>query len=433
LIDFVVVDEPVEPAILGLNSCLVMNLIRRVDAVFDNEIPSQLPSIVQKYKGVFEGLGRLTPEHEIQLLPGATPVVHAARRVPFRLRERVEKQLLEMEAAGVLKRVTEPTEWVSSMVVASKPNGGLRLCIDPTDFNVSVKRQHFAVPSAEELFGRLSGAKHFAVLDATSGFYQIPLTEESSYLWTMATPIGRFRYLRLPFGIKSAPEVYQCTMMELFGDLPGVEIYFDDFLVWGETESQLTDRLEAVFQRCERVNLRLNMSKCQFFLQTVRWLGHKIGDGILQADPAKVAAIVNMPDPSNKQDLMRLLGMATYLDKFCENLSNLARPLRDLLKVDAMWIWDAQQRAAFQKLKDAFSGLPVLRLYDPKRPLVVLVDASPTGLGAVLLQDGQPVSYSSVTLTETQKGYVQIEKELLAVQFGLDRFNQLHLRPNSRR
>ena len=329
-----------------------------------------------------------------------------------------------MEAAGILERVTEPTEWVSPMVVTSKPTGGLRICIDPTNLNQSVKRQHFAVPSAEELFGRLSKAKYYAVLDATSGFYQIPLTTESSYLCTMATPFGRFRYLRLPFGIKSAPEVYQCTMQELFGDLSGVEIYFDDFMVWGETKQQLEERLEAVFRRCEEVNLKLNLSKCQFLLQNVRWLGHIIGEGSLQADPAKIEAIVNMADPRDKKELLRVLGMATYLDKFCKDLSNLTRPLRDLLKGDAEWVWDEQQSAALQKLKDAFSSLPVLRLYNPEQPLVVSVDASPTGLGAVLLQDGQPVSYASVTLTDTQKRYVQIEKELLAIQFGLNRFRQ---------
>ena len=176
VIDFVVVAEPGQPAILGLKSCLALNLIQRIDTVSNNEMPSQLPPIVKKHIGVFEGLGRLSPEHNIHLLPGATPVVHAARRVPFRLRDRVEEQLLEMEAAGIIKRVTEPTALVSPMVVASKANGALRLCIDPTDLNKAVKRQHFAVPSVKELFGRLSKAKHFAVLDATSGFYQIPLT-----------------------------------------------------------------------------------------------------------------------------------------------------------------------------------------------------------------------------------------------------------------
>jgi len=137
-----------------------------------------------------------------------------------------------------------------------------------------------------------------------------------------------------------------------------------------------------------------------------------------------VRAILVMPEPRDKTELTRLLGMVTFLDKFCDGLSTLARPLRDLLKAYSVWMWDEQQRAALNKLKDAFTSLPVLKLYDPAQSLVVSVDASPTGLGAVLFQAGHPVSYSSVTLTETQKRYVQIEKELLAVQFGLQRFRQ---------
>ena len=170
-----------------------------------------------------------------------------------------------------------------------------------------------------------------------------------------------------------------------FGHLLGVDIYFDDFLVWGETEAQLNDRLENVFKRCEDVNLKLNNAKCQFSLRNVTWLGHIIGDGSLQADPAKVEAIVNMPEPRDKHDLQRLLGMATYLDKFFPYLSNLTCPLRDLLKEDSAWVWDAQQQATLQKFKAAFSSLPVLRLYDPAQPLVVSVDDSPPKRSASLL------------------------------------------------
>lgn len=116
--------------------------------------------------------------------------------------------------------------------------------------------------------------------------------------------------------------------------------------------------------------------------------------------------------------------MTTYLDKFCKNLSTIARPLRDLLKQDSQWIWDEQQRAAWNKLKKAFQDLPSLTLFNPDIPLVVSVDASPTGLGAVLLQNERPIAFWSVSLTDTQKRYVQLEKELLAVQCGLDRFHQ---------
>ena len=230
---------------------------------------------------------------------------------------------------------------------------------------------------------------------------------------TMVTPWGRFRFLRMPFGLKSAPEVYLHTMSELFGDLQGVIIYFDDFLVTGETMEELQSNLRQVLIRCRQHNLKLQLKKCRFFLQEVPWLGHIIGDGEVKADPSKIEAIVNMPEPSDKVALIRLLGIATYLDKFCKNLAGLTRPLRDLLKESSVWIWEEQQRAAFIKLKEAMSSLPALRRFDLDLPAVLSVDASPTGLGAVLLQNGQPVAFSSTSLTPTQQRYCQLEKELL--------------------
>ena len=116
--------------------------------------------------------------------------------------------------------------------------------------------------------------------------------------------------------------------------------------------------------------------------------------------------------------------MATYLDKFCENLAAITRPLRDLLKESSAWVWEEPQREAMTRLKEAMSSLPTLRRFDLQLPVVLSVDASPTGMGAGWLQNGQPVAYSSTSLTPTQRRYCQIEKELLAVQFGLMRFRQ---------
>ena len=127
-------------------------------------------------------------------------------------------------------------------------------------------------------------------------------------------------------------------MSDLFGDLPGVFTYFDDFLVTGETMEELEANLRRVFERCRVHNLKLQLKKCRFFLQEIPWLGHVIGQGTLKADPGKIEAIVNMPDPAGPPDLIRLLGMVTYLDKFCCNLAELTRPLRDLLKGNSAWV-----------------------------------------------------------------------------------------------
>lgn len=223
-----------------------------------------VPAIVKEYMDVFTGLGKLPVEHTIKLSTGRNavdPVVSAAGRIPFSLEDPVYRKLKQMVEDGVITPVTEPTNWVSRMVVASNPDGDIRICLDPSVLNKAVQRQHFAVPLVEQLFTRIGKAKYFCSLDAASGFYQIPLSEESSFLCTMATPRGRYRFLKLPFGLKSAMEVYLQTMSEPFGDLEGVIIYFDDFLVVGETVEKLEVNLRRVLDRCRLQNLKLQLKK----------------------------------------------------------------------------------------------------------------------------------------------------------------------------
>lgn len=153
---------------------------------------------------------------------------------------------------------------------------------------------------------------------------------------------------------------------------------------------------------------KASAKEVRFFLQELPWLGPIIGQGTLKPDPCKIDAVVDMPDPSGPLDLIRLLGVVTYLDKFCKDLAGLTRQLRNLLKADAAWIEEVPQKRCLAKLKVAVSSLPVLRLFDHSRPGVVSVDASPIGIGAVLLQNDQPIAYSSTSLTVTQKRYFQI-------------------------
>ena len=240
-VTFVIADE-VDVPVLGLPSCKKLNVVRLVNSV---EVPRELkrPSpilnhptidvLINKYAKVFKGIGKLPVKHHIQIKQGAVPVIRPARRISFKIRNPVLAKLNEMEDLKLIEKVSDPTEWVSPMVVARKSNGDIRICLDPNDLNKAVKRQHFQVPSAQEIFSRIGRAQYFYTLDATSVFLQVQLTEESTFLTTMATPFGRYRFLRLPFGLSSSPEAYQQMMVELFGDLLGVEVYFDDFFVWG--------------------------------------------------------------------------------------------------------------------------------------------------------------------------------------------------------
>jgi hypothetical protein len=187
---------------------------------------------------VFEGLGCLPGEHKICNDDKRTPVVHACRKVPFALRKKLKEELGRMEKMDVITKMDEPTEWVSSLVIVVKRNGDLRICLDPRDLNKAIKREHFKLPTREERMSQFAGVKWFSKLDASSGFWQMKLDDASSRLCTFNTPEGRYRFLHLPYGILSAPEVYHKTIHMIFVRIPGVETMMDDIIVWRSTKEE---------------------------------------------------------------------------------------------------------------------------------------------------------------------------------------------------
>ena len=237
------------PAVLSASTCTEMGLIQRIHAIDSNNTqPLQsinnssrnetMPNvantdqsvkseIIKEYPELFKGLGCLPGEHDIKINTTVSPVVHPPRKVPITIKNRIIEELDRMEAAGVIVRQIEPTEWVSSMVMVIKPNK-VRICLDPRDLNVAIKREHFPMKIIEEIVAEIPGARVFSTLDAKSGFWQMKLTEESSKLCTFNTLFGRYRLTRLPFGIKSAPEIFQKSMSRLFEDIEGAEVIVDD-------------------------------------------------------------------------------------------------------------------------------------------------------------------------------------------------------------
>ena len=165
---------------------------------------------------------------------------------------------------GVITEVTEPTEWCAGMVVVPKPSGKVRICVDLTKLNANVCRERHVLPSVETTLAQLGGAKHFAKLDANSGFWQIEMDPESSKLTTFITPFGRYRFNRLPFGITSAPEHFQRRMNEILADMEGAVCLIDDILIYGKSQSEHDQRLLAVLKKLNEAGLTLNKEKCVF-------------------------------------------------------------------------------------------------------------------------------------------------------------------------
>ena len=430
--------ETNQPGLLGLRSSQKLGLIKVVmmtkkeeeqtkpdDSSQTAKASQELKEeVIKKYAQVFTGLGRLAKPYHIEVDPIVTPVVNPLRTIPAALRdrERVKRGLEDMEKRGVIRKVEEPTDWVNSMAIVEKPDGSLRICLDPRHLNKTIKREHFQLPTIEDITTRMANAKWFTKLHANRGYWQIPLDEESQLLTTFNTPFGRFCYQATPFGIKSAQEVFQKRMSQHFGDLEGVETDIDDIIIHADTEVKHDHRLDLVLERFKNINLTLNKEKCVFKVKEVTYIGHKLTQEGIKPDNEKVRAINDMPAPTDKKGVERLLGTVNYLGKSIPNLE----PIRVLLRKDVEFHWSHEQDKAFQEIKIILTknGGLVLRFFDVQKPVTISCDASPTGLGEVLLQGGCPVAYASRSLTDVESRYAKIEKELLAVLFILERFNQ---------
>ncbi|CAB4045152.1 Hypothetical predicted protein [Paramuricea clavata] len=273
--------------------------------------------IFEKYAPCFEGIGRISEPYHIKIDDSVTPVVHPPRNLPATLRDRVQAELFDMESKGIIKAVNEPTAWVNSMVVNEKRSGRLRICIDPRDLNKAIRREHYQLLTQQEITSRLTGAKFFSKLDATSGFWQMPLDDESSNLTTFNTPFGRYRFTVVPFGMVFAQEVFHKTVHEKFNDILGCETDIDDILIWGRTIDEHDLRLEQVLNRVQEINMTLSQEKCQFRQTEVTYLGERLTQEGVKPDGAKLKAIRDYVKPTNKQDVQRLLGMVIIIIIIC--------------------------------------------------------------------------------------------------------------------
>ena len=166
----------------------------------------------------------------------------------------------------IIEPVDKPTDWVNGLVILEKPNGKLRICIDPRPLTRVIKKEHLHLPTAEELFSQMSGAKYFSKLDASSGYWQIKVDRESSNLLTVGTTIGRFRFKRLPYGIHSASEVFQKTVSSIISDIQGSANSQDDIVISGKILAEHDNRLRKVLLKVRESGLKLDMNKCQFRL-----------------------------------------------------------------------------------------------------------------------------------------------------------------------
>ena len=303
--------------LLGLPAIVSLQLASQINATSEES-----GDIFKKFPSLFQGLGNLGEEYQITLKEGLRPyALFTPRNVPIPLRPRVKKELERMEKLGVISKVTTPTPWCAGMVVVPKRSGEVRICVDLKPLNEGVLRETHPIPSVDDTLAQLSGATVFSKVDANSGFWQIPLSKDSRLLTTFITPFGRYCFNKLPFGISSAPELYQRRMSQILSGLPGVLCHIDDVLIFGATQAEHDARLQAALTRLKTARVTLNAQKCKFRQSSIRFLGHVIDHNGVRPDQGKVSAVLKLKAPTNPTELRRFMGMVNQLGKFSPNLA----------------------------------------------------------------------------------------------------------------
>lgn len=434
-IEFFVVSFDTMP-MLGLNDAIDLKIIkigeRNVNklsshAKNNNEGGSvangvRISHVIEEFGDVFSGIGKFDQKYDIKLKEDAVPKAVAPRKVPLMLTNKLKAKLNELEKEKIIEKATGYSEWVSHLVIVEKKDGSLRLCIDPQALNNAICDEKFLLPSFDQLSARLHDAKFFSVLDLSNGFFHIQLTERSQQLCTFATPFGNYRFLRLPFGIKTGSQVFQKMNHAIFGDIDNVEIFIDDLLIFGKTQQEHDETLKKVLQRAREKHVKFNKEKMQIGLAEVKYLGHVFAQNKITPDPKRIEAIKGLKHPTTKRSLQSFLGVVNYMRSFIPNMSELTAPLRELLKTNVIFQWTELHAKIIEDIKDAIINSPILVPFDIEKELVIQCDASQNGLGCCLLQEGKPISFASRSLTKTEQNYSQIEKEMLAILFACTKF-----------
>ncbi|XP_058444113.1 uncharacterized protein LOC131425874 [Malaya genurostris] len=384
--------------------------------------------IIDSHQLLFSGYGKFPGTVSLEVDDCIIPSIQTPRRVPIALRSKLKKELDKLEQERIIVKETKHTEWVSNIVIVQRggPGSKFRICLDPVLLNKA-----FVFITLDEVLPELGKARVFTTIDTKKGFWHVVLDEASSKLTTFWTPFGRYRWIRLPFGVAPAPEIFQIKLQEVIQDLKGVECIADDLLVYGAgdtLEQALMDHnicLEKLLCRLELNNVKLNIAKLKLCERSVKFYGHILTDEGLKPDENKIAAIRDFPRPLNHKEVHRFEGMVTYLGRFISNLSASLTNLRKLILKSVPWQWSSIEEEEFNRVKSIVSNIKTLRYYDVNEPLTIECDASSIGLGVVVYQKNGIVGYASRTLTVTEKNYAQIEKELLAILFACIRFDQL--------
>lgn len=353
---------------------------------------------------------------EIPVDSNVRPISQPYRRVPIPLMKLIDKKLNDLENLDIIERVDAPSKWVSPIVPDLKNNSEVRICLDMRMVNKAVTRIKHPLPTMDQLLPELNKCALFSRLDITNAFHQLELHPNSRSLTTFITHRGLYRYKRLVFGISCAPEIFQKTMEQILCGCEGVFNFIDDIIIFAP---------DKVLDVLKNNDILLNKQKCLFLVSQLEFLGNLLTEAGIKPSPEKVAAIKKFRAPESLEELRSFLGLVTFHSKFIPDFSTMTELLWEIVR-SKVFTWNSSHQKCFEALKNQLSNETKLGYYDPNDKTRVIADASPVGLGAVLVQFKGDVPriiyFASKSLTATERRYCQTEREALALVWAVERF-----------
>ena len=384
---------------------------------------SEIP-VVRDFGDVFpEDLYGLPPQRQVEfridLVPGATPVAKSPYRLaPTEMKE-MSLQLQELQGKGFIRPSHSP--WGAPVLFVKKKDGSMRMCIDYRELNKLTIKNRYPLPRIDDLFDQLQGAKYFSKIDLRSGYHQLRVQEDDIPKTAFRTSYGHFEFTVMPFGLTNAPAVFMDLMNRVCKPYLDkfVIVFIDDILIYSKTKEDHDNHLRLLLELLRKEKLYGKLSKCEFWLQEVHFLGHVVNQGGIHVDPSKIEAVRNWKAPETPSEVRSFLGLAGYYRRFIENFSKISKPLTSLTQKNQKYVWGEDQEEAFQTLKDKLCNAPILSLPEGVEDFVVYCDASNQGLGCVLMQRDKVIAYASRQLKVHEKNYTTHDLELGAVVFAL--------------
>nr|XP_054770418.1 uncharacterized protein LOC129278235 [Lytechinus pictus] len=386
-----------------------------VDERLDKDCKDEVRDLLCEYQDVFTDVPKKTSVAECKIhLTSNEPVRSPPYRVPQAVEGEIRKEVESMLKLGVIEPSDSP--YAHPIVMVRKPDGSNRFCIDFRRLNKITVFDPEPMPNQQGLFASLAKSKYFSKIDLTKGYWQIPMKESDKAKTAFLTPIGQYQFKYMPFGLVTAGAQFTRMMRIVLKDIPNVVNYIDDILVYTETWEEHVETVEKVLCKLREANLAARPSKCFIGFSSIDFLGHELGDGAIHTSSRLTQKVIETPRPENKKQVRSFLGLTGYYRDYIPGYADLALPLTNLTRKGSPGKvkWGMEEEEAFHKLKDCLTKPPVLKLPDFDKMFILKVDASDTGLGAVLMQesDGEefPIAYGSKKLLprETSERFAKL-------------------------